>query len=304
MHILLSADVREAFFKIKVAPASRHLSLFLMDYEAATKVLQPKVTESSKLVTIQALSLIMGVTQSPCYLSLAFQDLAATIPDQLLKWFLQYLRYLDDIQIGITSQEIKVFQDKTDLEDPELGRECQDSSCCPNEADLSPANEEMLGEAVPADEQRATRHLFRQRQFGKDIFHCLILRAATLEAALIKADLPTKEATTSLQQHFQHEFVNAARCLYTRTLLEGGTPEFHLLAKLTPPAHLEVWETDYRGRPRRWYRPWTTKGNQECPPAPPLHQQEEEPILKMADNPSDPAKLTCEGATLLGYRWK
>ena len=148
-----------------------------------------------------------------------------------------------------------MFQDKTDLEDPELGRECQDSPCCPNEADLSPANEEMLGEAVPADEQRATRHLFRQRQFGKDIFHCLILRAATLEAALIKADLPTKEGTTSLQQHFQHEFVNAARCLYTRTLLEGGTPEFHLLAKLTPPAHLEVWEPDYRGRPRRWYRP-------------------------------------------------
>ena len=105
MPILLSADVREAFFKIKVAPASRHLSLCLMDYEETTKVLQPKV----RLVTIQFLSLIMGVTQSPCYLSLAFEDLAASIPDQLLKWFLQYLRYLDDIQIGITSQEVKVF---------------------------------------------------------------------------------------------------------------------------------------------------------------------------------------------------
>ena len=122
MPILLSADVKEAFFKIKVAPASRHLSLFLMDYEEATKVLQPKVTESSKLVTVQALSLIMGVSQSPCWLSLSFENLATTIPDQLLKWFLQYLRYLDDIQIGITSEEIKVFQDKTDLEDPELGR--------------------------------------------------------------------------------------------------------------------------------------------------------------------------------------
>ena len=102
MPILLSADVREAFFKIKVAPASRHLSLFLMDFDAATNVLQPKVTETSTLVTIQALSLIMGVTQSPSYLSLAFQDLAKTIPDKLLKWFLQYLRYLDDLQIGIT----------------------------------------------------------------------------------------------------------------------------------------------------------------------------------------------------------
>jgi hypothetical protein len=39
MPILLSADVREAFFKIKVAPASRHLSLFLMDYDHHTKQL-------------------------------------------------------------------------------------------------------------------------------------------------------------------------------------------------------------------------------------------------------------------------
>ena len=76
LPILLSADVKEAFFKIKVAPASRHLSLFLMDFDAAKNVLQPKVTENSKLVTIQATSLIMGVTQSPAYLSLAFQDLA------------------------------------------------------------------------------------------------------------------------------------------------------------------------------------------------------------------------------------
>ena len=193
----------------------------------------------------------MGVTQSPAYLSLAFQDLAKTVPDKLLQWFLQYLRYLDDLQIGITAKEVMVFQDKADLQDPELGRQCQDPACCPDEADLSPPSEEMLGEAVPSDKQRSTRHLFRQKQFGKDIFHCLVLRAATLEAALVKADLPTKEATTSLQQHFQHEFVNAARELFTRILLEGGTPEFHLLAKLTPPAHLEVWEPDRRGRPRR-----------------------------------------------------
>ena len=84
----------------------------------------------------------------------------------------------------------------------------------------------MLGEEVPSDEQRSTRHLFRQKQFGRDIFHCLVLRAATLEAALVRADLPTKDATTSLQQHFQHKFVNAARQLYTRVLLEGAPPSF------------------------------------------------------------------------------
>ena len=109
-----------------------------MDFDAATNVLQPKVTETSRLVTIQALSLIMGGTQSPAYLSLAFQDLAKTIPDKLLKWFLQYLRYLDDLQIGITSEEIKVFQDQADLEDPELNSKCQDPDCCPYGKDLSP----------------------------------------------------------------------------------------------------------------------------------------------------------------------
>ena len=123
MPILLSADVREAFFKIKVAPASRHLSLCLMDYEESTKQLKPQQSPTSKLITLQFTSLIMGVTQSPCYLSLAFEDVATTIPDQLLKWFLQYLRYLDDIQLGLTSQEVKGFQDETDLEDPELGQE-------------------------------------------------------------------------------------------------------------------------------------------------------------------------------------
>ena len=93
----------------------------------------------------------------------------------------------------------------------------------------------MLGEVVPADEQRCTHHLFRQKQFGKDVFHCLVLRAATLEAALVRADLPTKDATTSLQQHFQHDFVNAAQDLYKQILLDGRTPEFQFLAKLPPP---------------------------------------------------------------------
>ena len=124
MPILLSADVKEAFFNIKVTPASRQLSLFLMDFDPAKGVLHPKVTENSKLVTIQATSLIMGVTQSPAYLSLAFQDLAKHLPDKLLQWFLQFLRYLDDLQIGITSKELIEFQDQADLEDSELSSKC------------------------------------------------------------------------------------------------------------------------------------------------------------------------------------
>ena len=133
-----------------------------------------------------------------------------------------------------------------------------------------------------------------------------MLRAATLEAALVRADLPSKDATTSLQQHFQHEFINAAGALYTKVLLEGGTPKFHLLAKLPPPPHFQVWEPNEHGLPRRWHRPWTRTGTTGTPPAPPVHQQEEEPILRMAgsaEHPTDPSKLTCQGATLLGYFW-
>ena len=67
MPVLLSADVREAFFKIRVAPASRHLLIFLIDYDTKTQQLTAKVTEHSKLVTIQASTFIMGVSQSQAY---------------------------------------------------------------------------------------------------------------------------------------------------------------------------------------------------------------------------------------------
>ena len=239
-----------------------------MDYDRRTKQLTAKVTENSEMVTIQALALIMGVNQSPAYLSIAFQDIAKGLEDDQLKWFLQFLRYLDDLQIGISARELMEFQEKADLEDPDLARSCQDPDCCPFVGDLSPPSEGVLVELMRADEQRSTHHLFRHRQFGKDIFHCLVLRAATLEAALVKADLPTKDDTTSLQEHFQHEFLNAARELYTHVLLEGGTPKFHLLSRLSPPPHLQVWEPNEHGLPRRWYRPWTRQGS---PTAPPTH---------------------------------
>ena len=119
---------------------------------------------------------------------------------------------------------------------------------------------------MPADEQRSTRHLFRHRQFGKDIFHCLVLGAANLEAALVKAYLHSKDATTSLQEHFQHEFLNAARELYTQVLLEGGIPKFHLLSRLSAPPHLQVWEPNEHGLPRRCYCPWTRQGSPAAAP--------------------------------------
>ena len=140
MPVLLSTDVREA---------SRHLSFFLMDYDTQTQQLTAKVKEHSKLVTIQTLALIMGVSQSPAYLLIAFQYVAKSIEDNQPQCFSQYLRYLDNLQIGITAEKIIGFQNKADLPDQELSRQCQDPDCCLYIADLSLPDEGVLVEVVP-----------------------------------------------------------------------------------------------------------------------------------------------------------
>jgi hypothetical protein len=81
------------------------------------------------------------------------QDLTKDIQDQHLQYFLQYLRYLDDLQIGVTAEEITELQNEAELQDPELNRQCQDYDCCPYKAVLSPPPEDVLGEVIPQDEQ-------------------------------------------------------------------------------------------------------------------------------------------------------
>ena len=76
----------------------------------------------------------------------------------------------------------------------------------------------MLGGVTPEDEKRCTRHLLYHTVFGKNLLHKLVLRAATLETALVRADMPTKGAITSLQKHFQPEFVNEAIRTYTKVI--------------------------------------------------------------------------------------
>ena len=138
-----------------------------MDYNHKTQQLTAQATEHSKLFTIHALVLIMSVSQSPAYLSLCLQDLKKDIPDQHLQYFLQYLRYLDYLQIGVTAEEITELQNEAELQDSELNRQYQDYDCCPYKAVLSPPPEDVLGEVVPQDEQRCTCHLIRNRPFGQ-----------------------------------------------------------------------------------------------------------------------------------------
>ena len=198
MQINCSADIREAYFRLRVSPAAKHLSLFLMDYGNQTKQLTAKVSQHSKLVTVQAEVSIMGVSQSGSFLSLSLQDLTKDIQDPILRYFLRYLRYLDDLQSGVVAEEIEELQREVNLEDLALNVQCQDYDCCKYEADLSPTHGDMLGGVTPEDEKRCTRHLLYHTVFGKTLSHKLVLRAATLETALVWADMPTKGATTSL----------------------------------------------------------------------------------------------------------
>ena len=90
MSVILSADICEAHLRLRVSPASTHVSRFLMDYYYKNQQLTAKATEHSRLVTIKALFLIMGVSQSPAYMSLCLHDLTKDITDQRLRYFLQY----------------------------------------------------------------------------------------------------------------------------------------------------------------------------------------------------------------------
>ena len=222
MPIIMSADIREAYFRLRISPAAKLSSLFLMDFDTQTKQLTAKVTPHSKMVTIQTKVSIMGVNQSGSFLSLSLQDLTKDIQDPILRYFLRYLRYLDDLQSGVVAEEIEELQREVNLEDPALNMQCQDYDCCKYGADLSPTPGDMLGGALPEDEKRCTRHLLYNTMFGKALLHKLVLRAATLETALARADMPTKGTQTSLQKHFSEEFVNQAIQTYTKVLQAGA----------------------------------------------------------------------------------
>ena len=196
MPIICSADIQEAYFRLRISPEAKLSSLFLMDFDTQTKQLTAKVTQHSKLVTIQTKVSIMGVNQSGSFLSLSLQDLTKDIQDPILRYFLCYLRYLDDLQSGVVAEEIEELQKGINLKDPALEMQCQDYDCCKHGADLPATPGNMLGGALPEDEKRCTRHLLYNTMFGKALLHKIVLKAATLETALARADMPTKRTQT------------------------------------------------------------------------------------------------------------
>ena len=87
MPIICSADICEAYFRLRISPGAKLSSLFLMDFDTQTKQLTAKVTPHSKMVTVQTKVTIMGVNQSGSFLSLSLQDLTKDIEDPPPKIF-------------------------------------------------------------------------------------------------------------------------------------------------------------------------------------------------------------------------
>ena len=83
MPIICSADIQEAYFRLRVSPAAKLSSLFLLEFDNQTKQLTAKISQHSKLVTVQDEVSIMGVSQSGSFLSLSLQDLTKDIQDPI-----------------------------------------------------------------------------------------------------------------------------------------------------------------------------------------------------------------------------
>ena len=104
-----------------------------MDLNTVTGELTAKAIPDTKLVTIRSLVSIKGILQSPAFLHLCLEDLTTEIKDDILRYFLKYMRYLDDSQTGLVAEEILELQRQVDLEAVDLTLKCDDDDCCSHE---------------------------------------------------------------------------------------------------------------------------------------------------------------------------
>jgi hypothetical protein len=106
--VVACQDISEAFFRLKVDEASTNQLVFLMDWDPTTGELTAEPTPNTRLVGVRVKSVIMGVNQSPCLLSLCKADL--DLLDEMLTWMVKLLSYVDDLATGLTADEIEEVQ--------------------------------------------------------------------------------------------------------------------------------------------------------------------------------------------------
>ncbi|MCP4482174.1 MAG: hypothetical protein GY817_05220, partial [bacterium] len=295
LPVMFSCDISEAFFKILLHSASTNSVMFLMDFDAKDRVLTASPSPSTNLVTVRALRAVMGVKSSPLYLSLAKHDVADGIKekDAILAHHLKEYSYVDDCQSGLHAHEIVDSQRTSGALQMIQSNTCDDEECCTSH-DIDTTDSPMVP-AVPADIQRAERHLL-QGPLGQEVTHRLLLRAAQLELALQTAGMPTKGLHSNLSVVVCPHLLNQAVIVYTNMLAKEQTPTKETLLTIPPPVGF-VACTD-----AKWYRPWRAVASDEAP-----HSSSSLPILQLAGSP--PAKAgggeegDTDSTTLLGYRW-
>ena len=74
---------------------------------------------------------VMGINQSGLFLALAREDV--DIQEEVLKFLIQQLVYVDDLHHAVLPQEIQEIQNKTfpSLDLPAMSERCADEGCCP-----------------------------------------------------------------------------------------------------------------------------------------------------------------------------
>ena len=155
----------------------------------------------------------MGINQSGLFLALAREDV--DIQDEVLKFLIQQLVYVDDLHHAVLPQETQEIQNKTfpSLDLPAMIEQCADEGCCPRAASHTAGEGDIQGGAdapmtapLPADEILATRHLLHS-EFGRQLCHLVILRGAMVAHAFAQANLPTKPMITSLSGSVNEVFI-------------------------------------------------------------------------------------------------
>lgn len=296
LTVIAFCDIQEAFWKQRLATDSQNQLCFLMDQKPDGS-LAAQAAPGNKLVCLRPNRSVMGVAQSPCFLSLCKGDVAEEIGkhDITLARQLRDCSYVDDCGVGLTVQELE--EEKGDaIMEPQA---CADLSCCSQEPPRQP-EERNLAPGGEADEERATRHLL-QGPVGRRITHKLALRTGRLEAHLRSVDMPSRGYISNLQSIVCKRFFNALTLHYAELFTSGQEPRLTDMDKVPLPEGCTLAPAAVH----RWYRPWVlhTAHPEDGPCA------RDDDILRMV-GPSgkEPTEVESgqlrEGqASLLGYLW-
>jgi hypothetical protein len=320
LPVLAFSDISEAFFKMRLDLESAGNLCFILDQEETSGRLSAGGPGATKMVCLRPTRSVMGISQSPCYLSIAKLQLAddMELKDPVLAHHIRSMSYVDDMGSGLETSELArvpgIFDQNT--------LHCADPTCCgpkdppppapspaapaaaPDDSErLLPSPDDLSPEATPLDEQRATRHLM-QGQVGRTITHLLAKRVGRLEALLRSNDMATRGISCNLESQVCRTYLNSLVLHYARILSSGKEPEESDMDRVpVAEGFTQVDPTLHR-----WYRPWRESGKELQREA--QSNRDKDPIIQISGPPGCPvpefeaSAMEPGQSTMLGYLWK